>query len=388
MSESSTPVPESDDPSAVPASDSNDPSVPAPDDVKKTPASVTAFNHYYATLLRDVKAHGACRGAIKNHYHRFDHADDVHVTRFVAWTPVLVRHMLEDADKALEQDVDTQVFEGIYLEQVLSAGVSRPALVQALFALAVAARLFEVETSDDSVAVVRRHLQTVSKMTSGVEGNKPMDDPSTPFPTPEELMANSGNLDDINDDRARALVLAALTHAAKHAAAKLRQQQTPELPPEVAEQLRKLENTKIGRMAREISESIGPGALGDPAGLASVIGKVGGAMQAKMRNGELDHGELLSEAMGMLGTLPSIFQAAAGAATSGSGFGDPTGSGFPPKGFDMSAMADMMKGMLGSFGGAPKAAAQQPTRGQSMGSQSARTRLATKLARRQQETSD
>lgn len=93
-----------------------------------------------------------------------------------------------------------------------------------------------------------------------------------------------------------------------------------------ADQLRRLEGTKIGRMAREISQSLGPDAL--QAGLASVIGKVEGIMQAKMRSGELNLSELLFEAMGMLGTIQASAKAM-GALKLGGG--------------DVAAMADMQK---------------------------------------------
>ena len=306
-------------------------------------ASVAGFNHNYVDLLKAIKAANACRGAIKRHYRKFDHQDEGHLARWSEWTATFVARFLEDADAALSDaslGEDTRIFEEIYLDQVIDA-VPRPALAQYLYALAAMARLHEIDAGDEEVAAVRQHMAAIGE--EGEPGGEPCE------------------LTDVKDVRVREIVEAARAAATRH-------QAPPEmpLPPQVAEQMRKLENTKIGRMAREISASLGPDALNDPAGLASVIGKVGGVMQAKMRSGELDHGELLREAMGMLGSLPSLF-GAAGAGGAGGAEG----------------MAEMFQGMMGAFGGQPAAAAAAaPTNGGG----DTRARLAAKLAARKAAT--
>ena len=315
-------------------------------------SAVLGFNQNYVDLLKAIKAAGACRGAIKRHYRKFDHEDAGHVARWTEWTAPFVERFLEDAGAALADASlleDTRVFEEIYLEQVVAA-LPRHALVQYLYALAAMARLHETGADDAAVAAVRKHMVFLDE------------DVDAP-------------LDDVADERVRVIVLAARAAVA----ARKSPPEVPDLPPEVAEQMRKLENTKIGRMAREISSTLGPETLADPAGLAAVIGKVGGIMQAKMRAGELDHGELLGEAMGMIGSLPSLFGAAgAGGAAGGAG--------------GMDGLADMLKGMMGAFGGAPaKAAAAAAAAShacESHGNSKERSRLAAKLAKRRSEGSD
>lgn len=347
-----------------------DPKCPEPEPEPEDPivknGAIALFNHYYAALLRDVKAHGVGRGAIKKFYHRFDHADASHAAKWSEWTAPLVKRLAsesEDADAVLADETlaeDTLLFEGIYLEQVLSSGVPRGALVQALLSLAVAARLHEIGASDDAVLDARRRLQKAASASASAAGG------DTREQGDEE--GGEGVAEESGDERIDALVRAAVASAALHA--------PPPLPPGVAEQLRKLEDTKIGRMAREISESLGPNAINDPASLAAVIGKVGGAMQAKMQNGEINHGELLSEAMGMIGSLPSLFQAAAGASG---------GKGMPEMPAGMPDMAAMLKTMMSGFGGLAASAgtAQAPARGAtSERESSARSRLAAKLASR------
>ena len=358
--------------------------------------AVTLFNHYYAALLRDVKAHGVGRGAIKKSYHRFDHADEGHVTKWTAWTAPLVERMASEGasvDETLKDETlaeDTLLFEGIYLEQVLSSGVPRGALVQALLSLAVAARLHQIEASPEAVAEARKRLlDAASNAEAEAEAQA---EPSAEAEAKAEPSAEAEPSTDTDskekpksggDDRIDALVRAARASALLHRPPTA--SDMPSLPPGIAESLRKMENTKIGRMAREISESLGADAISDPGSLAAVIGKVGGVMQAKMQSGELNHGELLSEAMGMIGSLPSLFQAAAGGAEGAAEGGAPPL--FPGMPAGMPDMAEMLKKVMAGFGGMGQgaqgaAAASKPRGAAAERDSSARTRLAAKLAAR------
>lgn len=106
-----------------------------------------------------------------------------------------------------------------------------------------------------------------------------------------------------------------------------------------------LENTKIGELAKEISESIdmsklmeGGGASETPSGpegmnpdmLSTIIQTVGSKITEKMTSGELNQEDLMSEAISMMGKMNT------------SGHGDM-----------MSNMMNMMGGMMGPGGGMP-----------------------------------
>jgi len=335
--------------------------------------AVTGFNRVYVELLKAVKAGGACRGAIKRHYRKFDHEDASHVARWTEWTAAFLERFLDvDADvNAVLGDAtlaeDTRMFEEVYLEQVVAV-VPRPALAQYLYALAAMARLHEIGADDAAVAAVHAHMAKAVPATDDAEGEE--------------------TLDDVPDERVRAIVRASRACAARYRPPPV----SDDLPPEVAEQMRKLENTKIGRMAREISATLGPETLADPAGLAAVIGKVGGVMQAKMRAGEIDHGELLGEAMGMIGSLPAMFGAGGGGGAAGAGLADlfksMGGAGQAAEGAGQAGLADMLRNVMGAFGPAAKAAATANAAANAATdhkASAARTRLAAKLAARKKE---
>lgn len=153
--------------------------------------------------------------------------------------------------------------------------------------------------------------------------------------------------------------------------------------PEDANSMDFLKNTKIGELAKEISESIdltqlgmsadgpdgphGPGGLGgmdsmNPNVLSSIIQTVGSKITEKMTNGDLNQDELMGEALSMMGKMNDR------------GHGDM-----------MSNMMGMMSGMMGGgmmdemMGGA-KANNNTAAAGDGGGSNKTRERLRKKLA--------
>jgi hypothetical protein len=126
-----------------------------------------------------------------------------------------------------------------------------------------------------------------------------------------------------------------------------------EEPEGVNETLNMLENSKIGNLAKEISDEIdlsnikvdkpedliGSLLSGDGA-LNSIIGKVGSKIQSKIASGELKHEELLSDAFSMLSMLN---KGGSGGGAKGAGTSDPLGG----MGAFMNnpMFAQMMKGM-------------------------------------------
>lgn len=120
-----------------------------------------------------------------------------------------------------------------------------------------------------------------------------------------------------------------------------------------------IEDTTIGKLAKEILEDIDVGklqksigekgdvlkAIGDPdSGFAEVISSVSRKMANKISNGELKQENLIQDAMKFASTMPGLF-GGNGPAKGGSGG---TGRGGTP---DMSGMMSMMAAMMGGMGG-------------------------------------
>jgi len=118
-----------------------------------------------------------------------------------------------------------------------------------------------------------------------------------------------------------------------------------------------IEDTSIGKLAKEILEDIDVGklqksigekgdvlkAIGDPdSGFADVISSVSRKMANKISNGELKQENLIQDAMKFASTMPGLFGGAAGAA----GGARNSNKSAP----DMSGMMNMMASMMGNGG--------------------------------------
>ena len=118
-----------------------------------------------------------------------------------------------------------------------------------------------------------------------------------------------------------------------------------------------IEDTTIGKLAKEILQDIDVGklqksigengdvlkAIGDPdSGFADVISSVSRKMANKISNGELKQENLIQDAMKFASTMPGLF----GGARGGNGGGG--GKNTAP---DMSGMMSMMASMMGGNGG-------------------------------------
>lgn len=116
-----------------------------------------------------------------------------------------------------------------------------------------------------------------------------------------------------------------------------------------------IEDTTIGKLAKEILEDIDVGklqksigengdvlkAIGDPdSGFADVISSVSRKMANKISNGELKQENLIQDAMKFASTMPGLFGGAGGA-------GGARGNNSAP---DMSGMMSMMASMMGNGG--------------------------------------
>ena len=155
-----------------------------------------------------------------------------------------------------------------------------------------------------------------------------------------------------------------------------------------------LENTKIGLLAKEISEEIDLSNVdvSDPSKLLNfsdfanqnsfmgkVVSKVGTKIQSKIQTGELKHEDLIKEAMSLLTTL-DIGKAMSGGAPGGAPDLSAMFQGMASGGGGGGGVADMggmLQGMMSAFGGMAGAS-------QSHSGSSARNRLRQQLQKRQQ----
>lgn len=145
-----------------------------------------------------------------------------------------------------------------------------------------------------------------------------------------------------------------------------------------------MEDTMLGKLAKEIMEdvdidklqkSIGENgdilkAIGDPdSGFGDLISNVSRKMATKISNGELKQEGLLQDAMKFASVMPGLFGAGAGAGAGGAGAGGGGGGGSKNQP-DMSSMMKMMSAMMSNKEGMeafsnmmnPKGGKQKDTR--------------------------
>lgn len=165
------------------------------------------------------------------------------------------------------------------------------------------------------------------------------------------------------------------------------------------EGLRDIENTSLGKLAKEImsevnieelQKTLGSGNIADifqnPAGLTNLLSTVSQKMVSKMASGEIKQEQLFQDAMSLAAKLPSMLpggmakdlgnlgdilgsMTGGGASTSGGGGGGGDG-------FDFSSMAAMMSNMMGQ----PKA--KTNAAGARMNAEMKRQALAKKLQKK------
>ena len=293
------------------------------------PLVYTKFNTYYVDLLKAVKSSSQCRKAIKTHYREFDHTSHRYLDSLAERASAFFTAFGEDpAALSADEHQGTLFGDDLPLSSLRAAKdqLSEHALTQYCFVFAVLLR--QRELGDEVVEDVWERMR------------KSKDDPSA--------------LDGIEDEVVRKLAANVAPVA-------------PEIPKAMADALRTLENTKIGKLAKSITEELkledvaGKG-MQDPAMLGNLIGKVGSVMQKSLTNGDLNLQDVMSEVGTMASALPSLL--------GGGGADNP--------------MGDMLKNMMGMFGG-QKPPQQQPHRPNTARS-NVRERLAARLKDRQEST--
>ena len=310
------------------------------------------FNHIYLNLMKEVKdKSGEIKHTLKESYKVFDKKSDEYLLAFVdQFDDALMAAVFapvsngdddnETSDDLLSKPVvrSVAVFNKVSVEDVLSKVVkeeteSRNSLTYYLYLLFVLGYIHRLTDLDDAKKEIVFH-KTVELI--GLVEKEDLADETLEEHLDEILDEDLQSvLRKICKERAKARDSVINIDVSAASAGAARGPMGMEF----------LENTKIGELAKEISESIdmsklmegGCGAVGgglpcpegmNPDMLSTIIQTVGSKITEKMTSGELNQEDLMSEAISMMGKMNS------------SGHGD-----------IMSNMMNMMGGMMGQNGG-------------------------------------
>ena len=314
------------------------PEVPAEPEVAPLPSSYARFNVYFIDMLRAVKSAPSCKRAVKAGYRAFDHASRAHLDGLAQDAAAFLAAFQSDGAAALEDPAlqATPFARGITLADLRAASdqLSSHALLQSCFVFAILVRQALARLPDEAVSA---EWDCMRRAGGG--------DPDALAGIPDE---------DVRALAARMILLPA--------------EPAPDrLPPGIAETLHRLESTKLGKLAKSITDELKLGegasadAFSDPALLGNILGKVGSVMQKSMADGDLNLNDMLSEVTSMASAIPAMLSGLTG---SGGAAGSP-------------AMADLLKSLAGAFTPPVQHGGGGGHRGQS-----ARARLANRLAKR------
>ena len=297
------------------------------------------FNQIYLNLMKEVKdKNGEIKHTLKESYKVFDKKSEEYLLAFVAqFDDALTGAVFSDAKE--ESDILSKgpvrsfaVFKKVSVEDILEKVVkeeteSRDSLTYYLYLLFVLGYIHQLADLDDAKRgiVFRKTVELI-----GVAEKEELADE-----TLEE------HLEDILDDDLRSVLRNICKERSKVKDSVINIDVSASSgAPKGPMGMEFLENTKIGELAKEISESIDmsklmekeggeAGGIPGPEGmnldmLSTIIQTVGSKITEKMTSGELNQEDLMSEAISMMGKMNN------------SGHGDM-----------MSNMMNMMGGMMG-----------------------------------------
>lgn len=303
------------------------------------------FNQIYLNLMKEVKdKNGEIKHALKESYKVFDKKSGEYLQAFVQQFDDTVTGAVfavaDDETDILTKDVvrNFSVYKKVTVCDILEKVVkddteSRASFTYYIYLLFVLGYIHQLTELDDGKKEIVFHK------TVGLIGSVEKDDIGE-----DEL---EQHLEEILDEDLQTVLrkIHRERSKVKDSVINIDMTETPDVGATGRPGMEFLENTKIGELAKEISESIdmsklmeGGGASETPAGpegmnpdmLSTIIQTVGSKITEKMTSGELNQEDLMSEAISMMGKMNT------------SGHGDM-----------MSNMMNMMGGMMGPGGGMP-----------------------------------
>jgi hypothetical protein len=319
--------------------------------------SLYVFNQYYFDLLKKVKdiarTHkksencNNLRKAIKNNYSSYDKLSTTHLEYFKETAQSCISTWLasvktvEDAKQWLADEAcgGVELYQGISLNLVDAVLRNKKTLLHYFVLLCI----FSNDISEEDTSKILNRLKTLKSITDKEAFGSELE---TEFP----------------DETLRSYILFLVDL-----------QNSSQKPTGIEDTMKDLESTSLGKLAKEIMETVDVNeihksmteegnilkALANPeGGLAKLMGTVSQKMISKMATGELSQETLLKDALQFSGKMQNMMPKGAGGGIANmmSQMGDLSkmmnamGGG---EGFDMSKLSEMM-GMMGGGGGGKK----------------------------------
>jgi hypothetical protein len=270
---------------------------------------IYAFNNFYLNFLTDVKGYNEdLRKVVKKNFKVFDKNEKAYFERIKA--------------SIVASKDNIELLPGTFQNEILEtidAG-EKNTIATYVYIFKIMALIYDYDETDDGI------LEKVVSIIKNIKDKKDIKD----------------DLKEILDDDLSSLL--------EELSETMSLENIPDTSnPKIEETLNIFENSKIGNLAKEISDEIDIGSLningpedllnfenltGSNNVLGNIVSKVGTKIQTKIANGEINESELVSEAMGLIGML------------NGGGGG---GAG----GIASMLNNPMFKDILGSMGGMP-----------------------------------
>jgi hypothetical protein len=300
-------------------------------------SSAFIFNQYYIDFLKRLKTEAKkdktddvsskILSSIKENYTTFDKASDEYLVHLNKNIPEDVwKSFTDDAEDWLKNNGDINIFINISLSDV--TGLLKDDYLCIHFISVF--YIFKKELSEEVSANIVKILQSINS---------------------KDLVENI----EVDDDIKKVLD-------------NLQEIRNKKVKDKSGIDMKFIEDTTLGKLAREILEDVDVGklqksmgekgdvlkAIGDPdSGFADIITNVSKKMATKISNGDLKQENLIEDAMKFASSMPGLFGGGSNGGNSGnsgndSNGGSSTGSNKAP---DLSGMMNMMSAMMGGMGG-------------------------------------
>jgi hypothetical protein len=267
------------------------------------------FNRIYLNLMKEIKNKDVdIKAKLKQTYKVFDKKSDEYITRLSLSMDDRITCALFGNDDIIDnvEILNFEIFVGVTVCEVMKKVVedndeSKNSFKYYMYILMVFTYMFKLDDMDDDKKTIL--LQKTVHIINSVDTKTIKDD--------SELETH---MEDILDDDIRKL-LVKMYNDRVHVKENVMKMDTDDL----GSGMEFLNNTKIGELAKEISNSIDMEKLnmsnpedlmnmgnlfsGSNNMLGDIIQTVGTKITQKIQNGEINQEELMSEALGMMGSL-------------------------------------------------------------------------------------
>ena len=294
------------------------------------------FNRIYLNLMKEIKDKDPdIKQCLKESYKVFDKKSSEYLATFVAQFDDSVKNVIfiDEGDDLLSHEAIYKftIFNKVPVSDIMSKVVkddveSKNSLMYYVYLLFVLGYIYKLSDMDDGKKDIlfRKSVQCMNTVESSELSDEQLEE----------------QLEDILDEDIKKVLRKIHRDRSYAKQINISVSDKDAVNPDSTESMDFLQNTKIGELAKEISESIDMTKLGinggdgggmmpedamNPNVLSGIIQTVGSKITEKMTSGELNQEELMSEALSMMGKMND------------SGHGDM-----------MSNMMGMMSGMMGN----------------------------------------